>query len=109
MKADVPNITEQEDYSLAKKWIQNGLDNLKSVVNSITIQDNFKARVIEVTFNSANTDLEVQHGLGAVPSGYFVIQASAALTVYAGSTAPTRQVIALRSNATGTAKLVILG
>jgi hypothetical protein len=107
MKADVPNITEQAEYSVAKKWIQNALDNLKTVVNSLTLSDNFRARIIDVTF-VANTDLEIQHGLGTVPSGYFLIRASVAMSIYAGSGTPTRQVINLRSDASGTATVVIL-
>lgn len=84
---------------------------LKDVYNillkGITPQDNFKGALLEVTFTSANVDLEIRHGLQFTPSNYHVYGISEAMSIYDGVEDPNSKFFYLRSSATGTARIFI--
>lgn len=75
----------------------------------ISFQDNVKASILNVTFATANVDLNISHGLGVVPTGYFCVGPSANMVLYNGISGPgawTESSITLRSSAIGYAKVL---
>lgn len=101
------NVDNIED---SKRWASLTLF-LKDVYNillkGITPVDNFRGNLVEVTFSAADTDVQVKHGLSYIPSNYFIIGTSAAMSVYDGNTDSTNTYIYLRSSATGTARVFL--
>lgn len=73
----------------------------------VTFQDNFSANTLTQNFPIANQDTPINHGLGRVPSGYILVGADVAMSVYDGQGASTVDTIFLRSNAVGTARILI--
>lgn len=75
---------------------------------NLNFTDDFSGNIINVTFSSANVDVASIHGLGRVPSGYIILGASAAMSVYDGASANTSSLIYLRSSAAGVAKVLVV-
>lgn len=74
----------------------------------LSFADNFKAQIISVTFNAANTDMQINQNLNSVPSGYLVLRKSMSLDVYDGSqNVFTKSYVTLRSTAPGTVSLMV--
>jgi hypothetical protein len=68
----------------------------------------FVARPITIVeFETADTDVTVDHDLTRVPMGYFVVGLSGNMTVYNGSVGWTAEQLSLRASAAGTASLLI--
>lgn len=84
---------------------------LKDIVNAIngnlSFRDNFKANILGVSFDSANTEVQFTHTLGQTPSGYILIQAGAAMTLYDGTGGNTDSLVYLRSSAAGSGKILL--
>lgn len=102
---DIAHIEGEEEV---KKQVTIFFGQIKNILNKgIVIQDNLNVSIVSVTFNAANTDTQVAHTLKRTPTGFIVVGASAANTIYNGSTANTDKVMYLRANGTGTAKVII--
>lgn len=71
-----------------------------ALTNGLTVADNFQANIVGVTFpSSANTNIQIKHGLSTTPVGYFVIRYSIAGSVYDGTTPVLgAQFVNLKSN-----------
>lgn len=78
----------------------------KAINNGLTFSDNFDGKISEVSFTTADTNTSVSHGLGRVPSGYLVLNRSANMVVYDGSSAATSSTFYLRSSAQGTCSVL---
>lgn len=76
--------------------------NMNAILNrGILFGDNVDAVSVEFTSNvSANTEDEVAHTLGKVPTGYLVYYKSKAGDVYASGTAWTKSNIYLKTSVT---------
>lgn len=72
----------------------------------ITFSENIQCKQVSVSFVTPNADTVVAHGLGYAPNGYITVDLSAAMIVYNGSFRDSTN-IALKSSATGTAKLIM--
>lgn len=100
------NVQEVDE---SKRWSNLTLF-LKDVYNillkGITPLDNFRGSLLEVNFTAANTDTEIRHGLQFIPSNYFVVGMSAAMSIYDGSS-PDKTFFYLKSSAVGTARVFI--
>lgn len=101
------NVQNFEDD---KKWPNLALflkDIYNILVKGITPQDNFRGALLEVDFEDADTDTKIRHGLSFVPSNYFVVGLSVAMTIYDGDTANNADNIYLKSSAIGTARIFV--
>lgn len=102
--SDIDKLKAEE----VQKYVALYLDQVTNLVNgNLSFADNFNAKLLTVTFSAANTDVASIHGLGRVPSGYFLVGSTAAMSIYDGASANTSSLLYLRSNATGTARLVV--
>lgn len=104
-KIDTSNLDTYDKFS---RFASRLFDELSSILNSgITFSENFNAKLVGVTFNASNTETTIAHGLPRIPSGYIVVQASAAMSVYDSGTANTDVNLYLKSSAAGNATLLI--
>lgn len=101
---DLSNIKDEDITRFVSQFTSQTAD----IINgNISFADNFKAQTLSVTFSSANTDVQVSHGLKKVPTGYIIVGASSAMSVYDGSSSNTADLFYVRSSATGTARILI--
>lgn len=108
MKLQIPSISNQEDVSSLKRFTSQALDEISNVINgNITLGDNISCSIIGATFAVANSQVQLRHGLGRVPTGYLVARASVALSIYDGTTNSDTANIYLKSSVIGNVKLVI--
>ena len=83
-------------------------DQVKNAVNgNISFLDNIRCAIRDVLFSASGVDTQINHGLGGLPNGYILVSASAPMAIYSGDQGSDRQYIYLRSNAIGSAKVLI--
>lgn len=99
-----------QNFDDDKKWPNLSMylkDVYNILVKGITPQDNFRGALLEVEFDSANTDTKIRHGLSFVPSNYFVVGLSVEMVIYDGDTDNTLEFMYLQSSAIGTARVFV--
>lgn len=80
---NISNLTQLSDLTRFLAPFCNQVQSALS--NGLTVNDNFQANVIGVTFSATpNTNQVINHGLANTPIGYLVIQSSVAGSVYNG-------------------------
>jgi len=90
------------------RWITIILREMKGILNNgIRFSDNFDSQILDVTFSAADSDLTVNTRLRRIPTGYIVLGRSAAMAIYNGSLPNKTDVLYLRSNVVGTAKVMV--
>lgn len=98
------NVDKDEDKF---RFIQVFQQQVQSVVNGkIEFVSNIQSKLKQVTFTATDTDTSIDHGLGIIPNGYFIVGLSAAMIIYDGSLETTSSVIFLRSSAIGIASIM---
>lgn len=104
-----PDVSNLPDLDQVKRFATIVLREITDVLNGqITFVDNIRQEIHSVTFDAADTDVSVSHGLGRVPTGVVVLGLTAAMIVYDGSTGNTVDAVYLRSSATGTARVMFI-
>lgn len=102
---DTSNLTDLESIS---RFVSISLSNIISAINgNLSFADNFAAQTIGATFTSTNVDVAFAHNLNRVPSGYIILNSSAAMSVFSGNASFTAGTITLRSNAVGNVSLLV--
>lgn len=103
--ADAPNGKTLESIIAFVGLFSNDVSGILN--GEITFQENFRCQLKEVTFSLANSQHTIEHTLKKVPSGYFVVKATAATTVYDGTTTWTNKIIYLKADVATTVTLLI--
>lgn len=107
------SVTASTDMTQVKpeeltKFLDICLQDIVSTINGkLDFQTNFSCKLLSITFGAANVDVSTAHGLGRVPSGYIVTSASAAASVYNGSSGNTSTNIILRASAPATVGVLV--
>lgn len=73
----------------------------------ITFQDNFRGSILSVTFDAADTNKSIEHGLSYSPTGYLVLSCSVSMNLYNGNSTFDKKFIYLKSDTIGTATILI--
>lgn len=108
MKITIGTDFENNKEEDQARYIGVFADQVKNAVNgNLTFSDNVRCAIREVAFTAANVDVQVNHGLNNIPTGYIQSSASAAMSIYDGSAASDKTYIYLRSNAVGSSKVLI--
>lgn len=103
---DISNFT-YDDPEFIKNLSQT-INALAQIINGrINFSENCQVRIASVTFNSANVQQAINHGLNKVPSGFIMIGSKAAVRVYNGTTPNSAQVMYLQADVATTANLMI--
>ena len=102
-------IDNQKDLAGVKLQVQRFANEVEQTVNNgLSFADNFKAQILVVNFTSANTNTQINHQLGSVPTGYIPIGKSVSLDIYDGSTDVfNKTFVTLKSSAIGSATIMI--
>lgn len=82
-------------------------DIVRALTNGLSFSDNLDVKFVNITFTATDADTSVQHGLGRVPSGYFVIGSTCKSAPYNGTAANTKSLLTLKCSNLGTANLII--
>lgn len=102
---DVKAVDSIDDI---KRFISQTVAQIITIVNGrITFADNFDGKAIPVTFSALGVDTAVVHNLGRLSIGYFIINASAPMSIYNGSQASTESITYLKSNNPGSATILV--
>lgn len=108
MKVTASTRIAQVKPEEVQRFTDIALDNIAQVINgNLSFQDNFNAKILTVTFSTANVDVASAHGLGRVPSYYICIGSTTATTLYDGSSANTASLIYLRATVATTARVLV--
>lgn len=90
------------------RYIQLFAQSTKNAVNgNLEVLKNIKCVIKEVSFTATNTDTLVNHGLGFTPNAYILAGSTVAMSIYDGSQTANSSNIVLKSNAVGTARILI--
>lgn len=93
---DVGNLSS---YEQLQRFSANLFREIRTVVNNgITFTDNFNAKVVSVSFATANEEVRIEHNLGRIPTGYLLLQTSAATTLYDGVSPNTVDYVFIRAS-----------
>lgn len=89
------------------RYIQLFCQSVQQTVNgNLDFKKNLRVKFKSVVFTTADTNVEVTHGLGFIPNGYIVIGLNNNMIIYDGSTPSTTQTITLKSDNDGTAQIM---
>lgn len=101
VKKRIPDLQLQDP--VATKQVREVAEAVHTLQDTVT-----EYSIISVTFPAAGVDVEVTHGLGRAPLGYYPIRKSAACDIYDGTPAPNRtntRTVVLRGTAVATCVL----
>lgn len=102
--ADVSNVKGDD----VQRFVTAFQTQVQDAVNgNLTFGENIKAQIVSVDFTAANAQTQVSHTLGKVPGGYFLVGASAAMSLYNGTSANTTELLYIRSTAVGQASVLV--
>ena len=76
--------------------------------NGIVLQDNLRCSILTITFNQANVQQTIRHGLAFVPQYYVPLNKSVAMDIYNGDTGFDKTNIYLKSTVVGTVTLLVM-
>lgn len=108
MKLSAANIHNLDNVADLVRYLAPFVEDTEQIINgNIEFNDNIKGQKLTVTFDSANVEVQVSHGLGRVAQGYFLVGSSVAMSIYDGTTANTAGNLYLRSNAAGVAQVML--
>ncbi len=89
-------------------WLASFSKDVTQQINgNLTFQDNIKCEFLQVSFTTANTDMQIRHRLGRVPAGFLLVSSNAALMIYQGSQAMTSETVTFRGSAVAAATILI--
>ena len=101
-----PNVEAQTH----KRWehITLFLKDVYNILNKgLVFADNIRGALLTITFDAADTETKIEHGLSYAPRNYLVFSASAAMVLYDGDTNTTVKNIYLKSSAAGVARVFV--
>lgn len=102
------NASNLQDIEEFRRIVSILLENVVSILNNgILFSDNFSSKIQSVEFGAANTEVQVQHNLNRIPTGYLVLKLSAAAIIYDGTTSNTNTNAFLRASAPCTATIML--
>ena len=101
---DMTQVKPEQLAEFVDKFFQ---DVEQTVNGNLDFKTNINCKLLSVTFSAANSSVATAHGLGRVPAGYIVTSATAALSVYNGSTGNDSTNIYLQASAPGTVGLIV--
>lgn len=102
---DIGNVTSWEDL---RRFSSQSINLITVVINGgIDLVDNCATVLADVTFANGNSEVEVKHSLGKVPSGYLIAGKSSSFDIYNGPTPNTNQAIYIKGTAAGSASILI--
>lgn len=91
-----------------REWISSLSKDLVQQINgNITIFDNLKVNVLDVTFLFANTDTTIRHTLGKVPTGYWLVKTNVATQLYTGDLPATTTDLTLKATTSAITKVLV--
>lgn len=102
-------INNQQDLSGLRRITQVFAKAVELLLNgNVTFQDNFRGNTVTGEFLAANGDIQINHGLTFIPTGYIVTSKDSDFNVYDGSVDVfTRTFITLRASAAGNAQILV--
>ena len=103
-KLTTSNVKTWEEL---RRYVSQDISAISEVVNGQLDFDNLKTSTVGVTFETADTDTKIAHGLNRVPTSYILIKSSVAMSLYDGVTESNDKELFLRSSAAGTARVII--
>lgn len=90
------------------RFLTSYTNELQDIVNgNLDLELNIRGKIMTVNFVTASVDVQVDHNLGYIPTGYYVIKTSHPSSLYTGSGTWTSNSISLRSNAVATMNIFI--
>lgn len=102
------NVENQTSPEEQQKGTTLFLKDVYNILNKgITLTDNIKGALLEVTFSAADTDLPIRHGLDFVPSNYLVCGSRAATSVYDGASTADKTYFYLRATVATTVRVFL--
>lgn len=103
-----PDISNLKDLEEVKRFVDQFCHNVVEVVNGKLDPLNFtgkglsllqlKVSLVNVTFDTANTEVSVAHGLGQAPRGYIATSMDIASIIYNSGTTWTANEIFLKAS-----------
>jgi predicted RNA-binding protein with EMAP domain len=103
------SVTNVEDWNELRRFVTQMIDSIIDTVNGkLDFQENIVSSIHSVVFPSANTQIEVSHGLGKIPTGYILVKASAAMSIYDGTSSNTDNKLYIKSTAQGSATVIVI-
>lgn len=102
--ADLDNVL---DFDALKRFTTIAFKQVIDCLNgNVDVVDNLRIRLVNATFSAANTDTQINHGLGRSPNGYILAGASGNFTIFNGSQGSSADLIYLQASAAGSAKIL---
>lgn len=102
--ADLDNLL---DFDALKRFSAIAFKQVIDTINgNVDVVDNLRVKLVNATFAAANTDTQINHGLGRAPSGYILAGISGNFTVFNGTQGSTADLTYLQASAAGSAKIL---
>lgn len=102
------NLVNLEDWVTLKRYVAQDLSSIGAVLNGrVGLDENCDTSLVSVTFTATATDTAVIHTLNRVPTGFITVSPTAAMRIYAGTAPNTSTLVYVRTDAVGSAQLLV--
>lgn len=103
-----PDLGSTRNHEELARFVTIILDDIFDQINGrIEFEKNIYARIVSVNFPTANVEVRVPHTLNRVSNGYYLIGSDVAMSLYDGVSINEVNVLFLRSNQSGNARVLI--
>lgn len=103
-----PDFSNIKDWTAAARYISSMFLEVVSILNGgLNFSENANITFASVNFVATNSEIRVPHSLGRTPTGYALAGQSVAMRIYDGLTANDSKNIYIKSDALGSATVMI--
>jgi hypothetical protein len=103
-----PNVSNLTTWESLRDYTAILFNSIVDIISgNLSFADNHKCKILDYTFAVADIEYALTHDLGFVPSGYIVVNAAAATSVYNGSAQWTYKYIYVKASIATTVKMII--
>jgi hypothetical protein len=110
----MPKLVNNFNYSnieqtgdMARFLTISGGELFDTINGNLEFGQNIRTSLVTVNFTAANTQVQVTHGLGRVPQGYFFAGGNAAATIYDGTITNTDTFLYVKSSAIANVRILV--
>jgi len=103
-----PELSNLETLEDVTRYGTQVIREIVDLINgNLRITDNLSVSLRDVVFSASSTEVQVEHGLNRLPTGYILVKSNVSTTLFDGDTANSTTLIYLKASAAANTKVLI--
>ncbi len=102
------SVSNVDTFDDLKRFVDQYLSSIRDVINgNVDLNDNMSVSFVTFTFQQANTNYQLAHTLGRIPTGYIPVKKNSSADIYDGAGTNTAKSIFLKSTVATTVTVMV--